>query len=113
MRTSASLPCSGAIAIPMLQVTCSRTPSRSKGTESESSSRSAKTPCPPGIRHSQNKRELVAAEPRDQITLLRKMLEAFCNLAQKHVACGMALAVVDVLEVIDIDIEQRNRLFPT
>ena len=50
-------------------------------------------------------RELVAAQPRHQILLAHRPLDARRHLAKQHVAQRMTERVVDVLEMVEIEIE--------
>ena len=53
----------------------------------------------------QQQRELVAPEPER----LAAMAQAACDLDEDAVAGGMAVAVVDALEVVDVDDAERKR----
>jgi hypothetical protein len=53
-------------------------------------------------------REFVAAEPRHRVVLGDAFAEAPCDLLQQHVADRMAKRVVDVLEVIEIETQDRK-----
>ena len=53
--------------------------------------------------------ELVAAEPCDHVRRAHQQLQPVGDFDQKRIARRMAHAVVDVLEVVDVDIHQRER----
>ena len=53
-------------------------------------------------------RELVAAEARDAVFIPRRRLESQRDLAQQLVADFVPVAVVDLLEVVQIDIQQTE-----
>ena len=61
-----------------------------------------------GVREQQ--RELVAAEPRGEILFAERLREDVGDLPQRGVAGVMALAVVDLLEVVEVEQEQAQRL---
>ena len=52
--------------------------------------------------------ELVTPEPHEQVVLGRARGEAPRDLAEQLVACGMAEGVVDLLEVVQVDQDQRE-----
>ena len=54
--------------------------------------------------------EFVAAEPRDQVGRLDAILDAGRDRLQQFVADMMPERVVDALEFVDVDIEQRELL---
>ena len=51
----------------------------------------------------QHDNELVAPQTGDGVGLAHAGLETLCNLYQQPVACIMATAIVDALEIIQID----------
>ena len=53
--------------------------------------------------------EFVAAEPRDQGIGRHLELQLVCDEAQDLVAGHMAVDVVDVLEMVEVDPEHRER----
>ena len=53
-------------------------------------------------------RELVAAQPREQILLAHLAREALRDLAQQVVAALVAEDVVDLLEAVEVDEQQRE-----
>ena len=55
-------------------------------------------------------RELVAAEPRDQVGLAEATADAVGHRLQQFIADMVPERVVDALELVDIDIEQRELL---
>ena len=55
-------------------------------------------------------REFVAAEAGDEIARLGAILEAGCDRLQKLIADMVSKRVVDALEFVDVDIEQRELL---
>ena len=57
-------------------------------------------------------RELVAAQPRDQVGLPDAAPDAVGHGLQQFVADMMPERVVDALELVDVDIEQRELLAP-
>ncbi len=57
--------------------------------------------------------ELVAAEARDHVAGTHGLADAARDQAQQLVARRMAARVVDVLEVVEVDAEQRHPLRPT
>ena len=52
--------------------------------------------------------ELVAPQPHEQVIVLRAGAEAPCDLSEQLVARGMTEAVVDLLEVVQVDEDQRD-----
>ncbi len=63
------------------------------------------------VERPQEQRELVAAEPGDQIGLARASPQRRADASHQHlVADGVAERVVDRLEVVEIDAEHRDRL---
>ena len=55
--------------------------------------------------------EFVAAEPRHEILGPQHLAQPFGHRAQQLVAAGMAERVVDLLELVEIDEQQRRQLF--
>ena len=55
--------------------------------------------------------ELVAAEPRHEILGPQHLAQPFGHRAQQLVAAGMAERVVDLLELVEVDEQQRRQLF--
>ena len=55
-----------------------------------------------------NHGEFVAAEPGDQVALLEAAADAACDRLQQLVADMMSERVVDALELVDVDVEQRE-----
>ena len=53
--------------------------------------------------------ELVAAEARHQIARAQALFEPFGHQAQQPIACSMTQGIVDLLEAIDVDEQQRQR----
>ena len=53
-------------------------------------------------------RELVAADPRDQVRLARGSLQALADRAQNVIAAGVAVQRVGALEVVEVDQQQRR-----
>src|ERR1043165_3818141 len=51
----------------------------------------------------QNDRELIAAEPRADVTHAHLEVDASGGFTQQRVASEMAVLIVDALEVIDVD----------
>ncbi len=65
-----------------------------------------------GLRHAfEHQHELVAAQPRDQIGLAHGGPEALAQLTQKLVARGVAVGVVDRLEIIEIHHAHDQQIF--
>ena len=60
----------------------------------------------------QHRLELVAAEPADLAVVAHHRLQPLGDLAQQRIADRVAERVVDVLEPIEIDHEQRAALLP-
>ncbi len=58
----------------------------------------------------QDERELVATQPRHGVGIAHALRQPLGGLPQHHVARGVAEAVVDRLEVVEVDEEQRERL---
>ena len=56
--------------------------------------------------------EFVAAEPRDKVALLDAGADTARHGLQQLVADMMAERIVDALELVDVDIKQRERLAP-
>src|SRR6185436_20773461 len=54
--------------------------------------------------------EFVAAKPRYQVAGPHQAAQQFGRRAQGRIALGMAVTVVDLLEIVEIDIEQRAAL---
>ena len=54
--------------------------------------------------------ELVAAEAGDEILRTEHLAQAVCHRAQQLVAAGMAERVVDLLELVEVDEQQRRHL---
>ena len=54
-------------------------------------------------------RELVAAEPRHQVVAAQRVRQALGDEADQLVADRMAEGVVDVLEMVEVDVENRRR----
>ena len=52
--------------------------------------------------------EFVAADPRQHVGLADAPADALGDLDQQRVADGMAVVVVDVLEVVEVDERQRE-----
>jgi hypothetical protein len=55
--------------------------------------------------------ELVAAEPRHEVLGPQHLAQPFGHRAQQLVAAGMAERVVDLLELVEVDEQQRRQLF--
>ena len=58
----------------------------------------------------QDERELVAAEPRESIVLAHRLGEARPHLAKDLVAGMVAEGVVELLEAVEVDEQQRERV---
>src|ERR1700693_211039 len=58
----------------------------------------------------QEQHELVASEARDDVGFTHAVAHPLCGIAEYDVACGMPGAVVDALEEIEIDEQQRATL---
>ena len=56
-------------------------------------------------------RELVATDPERAIVAAQRRLDDLADRDEEPVAAGMAAFVVDALEVVDIDEQQRERRF--
>ena len=56
--------------------------------------------------------ELVAAEPRDVVLRAHDLAQARCDRAQQAIAGRMAERVVDLLELIEVDEQQRRQVRP-
>ena len=54
-------------------------------------------------------REFVAAQPRKHIRAAQRRFQAIRHLPQQRVACGMSERVVDVLEAVEIEHQDRER----
>ena len=54
-------------------------------------------------------RELVAADARDGVGRSSRLPQAVCHGTQHRVTVAVAVAVVDVLEVVDVEIHDRRR----
>jgi hypothetical protein len=52
--------------------------------------------------------KLVAANSRDGVCFLRTSPQSLCDRYQKCIARGMPKRVVDVLEIVEIEKEQRE-----
>ena len=63
-----------------------------------------------GQRRRQHQRELVAAQARGQVGLAALGLQVGRDPAQRGVAGQVAIAVVDGLEVVEVDQHQRHRM---
>ena len=57
----------------------------------------------------QEERELVAPDPRADIARPQARPQARADLAQHRIAGGMAVRVVDLLEIVEVDRHQRSR----
>ena len=57
-------------------------------------------------------RELIAAKPRDQVVLAERPLQRMCGGDQDAVSGGVAVAVVDDLEVVEVEQDQYEALAP-
>ena len=64
--------------------------------------------CASSLQAVQENRELVAAEPRERVALPQARLEAARHRDQQLVADQVAEAVVDDLEAIEVEIEDRE-----
>ena len=56
----------------------------------------------------QNHHELIAPQAGDGVGLAHAGFQAAGDVLQEQIAGGMAEAVVDVLEVVDVDVEQGH-----
>ncbi len=57
----------------------------------------------------QDDRELVAAEPADHVETADVLHQRGCHMAQRRIACGMAKAVIDLLHLVDVEVNQAAR----
>ena len=78
-----------------------------------SRSRSANVDAAFGRRLGQDRDELLAAVSRDDVDLAHRVLEHRAELAQHAVAGEVARRVVDLLEVVDVEQQQRERRVDT
>src|SRR5258708_1914232 len=62
------------------------------------------------VRGGSQYRELVAAEPTDDIAIAEHTAQDLCRLHQHRIAGGMSGRVIDGLEVVDIKIEQQGAM---
>ena len=62
------------------------------------------------IRAGQNHGELIAAESRHDVDLAHRRQHRARDAPKQRIPCGMAEAVVDLLEAIDVEIRHRERL---
>ncbi len=61
-----------------------------------------------GVAVVEQQRELVAAEARQRVLLARRGLQARGDVLEQQVAGGMAERVVDVLEAVEVEEEERH-----
>src|SRR5207247_62429 len=54
-------------------------------------------------------RELFAADPRNQIAVAHRGLEQTSDVFQRGIASGMPERVVELLEVVEVDVDERRR----
>ena len=71
--------------------------------------RSANVVAALGRRLGKNRHELLAAIPRDDVDLAHRVLEQRAQLSQHAVAGEVADGVVDPLEMVDVEQQQRER----
>jgi hypothetical protein len=98
-------------ATPKLAVTltCGR-PSTTTGVAPTSSrQRSATFCCPVDVRVGQQRPELFAPQPRDHVGGAQREAQALGRLLQHDVAHGVAVLVVDALEVVEVDHDAAQR----
>ena len=113
-RRSAAAPATvaagtGAVATPMLTPTCSRMPSTVNGCRSSSRSRSAQRLRLVQAGVGQQDGELVAAQPGEEVAGPQGRAQARADLPEQVVAGVVAEAVVDLLEAVEVEQQQRGR----
>ncbi len=109
--SSRVVPCSGAIAMPMLPCTSSDTPAISQGSAIALRSRSATASAARLVgRALAQHAELVAAEPGDDLALADDVVEPGRDDRQQLVPPVVAERVVDLLEPLEIDEEHGQSL---
>ncbi len=106
--SSRSAPCSGATATPTLARTSTSSPSSTMGTASSVSSRWAVRCGGARARAGQQDRELVAAEPGDGVDLAHGARQAAADQHEQAVADVVAEGVVDLLEAVEVEQQQRR-----
>ena len=108
-RSVGSVASSGKTAMPMLASTGSSRPATGNGRRMPAPQALGDHPGEVGVRAVEDDRELVAADPREQVVRAQGDLQARRDERQQLVAVVMAERVVDVLEVVEVDDEQRQR----
>ena len=94
--------------MPMLASMCTRIPPTANERSSAARSRrpvALRRRLVAGVEHD---RELVAAEPRQRVARPQRLLQARADLAQHLVAGVMAERVVELLEAVEVDQQQRD-----
>ena len=96
------------MAMPMLAEGSSSLPAICSGAPSASSTRCATLTAVPGTGDVlEQDRELVAGQPRDQVRFAHAGLQALRDFLEQVVAGQVAEAVVDHLEAVDVQVQQR------
>ncbi len=104
ISTSVSLPSPGAIAMPTLAPMRMWWPSTSIGSAMRLTMRAARCAAPAGSSSGPVKqRELVAAETGDDILAAAAIAQPLGDVLQDGIARGVAEAVVDELEMVEVD----------
>ena len=105
-----SVPCHGESAMPMLASTSRATPSTSKGSVqrlAQPLGDRARASATPSTRRQQDG-ELVAAQPGDGVAVAQHRPQPRADLAEQLVAVGVPEGVVDLLEAVEVDEQQRD-----
>ena len=94
--------------MPMLASTCTRMPPTPKERSSAARSRSPVGAGAGLVAGVEDDRELVAAEPRQGVARPQRLLQARADLAQHLVARRVPERVVELLEAVEVDQQQRD-----
>ena len=94
--------------MPMLASMCTRIPPTPNERSSAARSRSPVARGAGLVAGVEHDRELVAAEPRERVARPQRLLQARADLAQHLVAGVMPERVVELLEAVEVDQQQRD-----
>ena len=112
-RISASSPVCGTVTMPIEAETCSVAPSTVTGVANSPRIRSASALASRRSVARGKQDELVAAEAREAVLLAGDTLKPLRHDAQQLIADGVTERVVDLLEAIEVDPQQRRRVGTT
>ena len=96
-------------AMPMLAPSSMATPPTSKGLESAPCSRVATSPSAPRLGGGDQHGELVAAQAGEDVAAAQRAAQAGGDLDEQTVALLVTQRVVDLLEAIEVDEQQRGQ----